>query len=148
MLEINLFKEYNCSKSELFELIDSIQKLSGIKRSLKNYRIARDEPGLQIIDNAFRIAFIKIYSRLRYTTQPDISSDLKQIKGGFKEYYCLYSLKTEGELTRLDIQLRIKLPYGPIGFIVRKLINPFYKIRLNKEMKAIKKLLNKKPEVV
>ncbi len=50
MIKINVSQSYNSSAAEVFAALDHINKLARVKADLKNYRIARDEEGLQLID--------------------------------------------------------------------------------------------------
>lgn len=146
MIDISLSNKFPYSGDRVFEQIDTSLKLAKIKKEINEHRVARDEPGLQIIDNTFWVGFLKILSRMTYTTLSDNICELKQIKGHFREYSCVYTIRKRNGNSELEINLRIKLPYGPIGFLLSLMVEPFHKLRLKGEFKRLKKLLDEKAE--
>jgi hypothetical protein len=146
MIELSATHIFGYGKNDIFHIIDDVHKLSGIKKEIKNYTIARDEHGLQIIDTVYKILFFKNPCRLKYTAIPDRYTELKQIKGSFKLYECRYELDalsgSKGE-TGLTIKLRVILPYGPLGYIFSLFCKPILQGRIQKELQLIDKLLSK-----
>lgn len=143
MIKLTVSKIYPSTKDELFNLIEDIHRLSIIKKEIAGYRIARDELGLQIIDTDYRLPFIKIASRLRYTIRPGKYTELKQTKGKFKNYVCKYSFKNGKGGIIMEINLIIQLPFGPFSYILSIIMKPAIKLRLLKELKTIGKLIEK-----
>ena len=143
MISLTASRKYRHTRQELFESIDSIQKLGRIKRELGSFSIARNETGLQIIDAQFSFILMKFESRLKYTAIPDRLTELKQIKGRLKEYTCAYNINETGSESEVLISLSIKLPYGPLGFLVSLLARPLYAYRLGRELKLLGKILEK-----
>ena len=139
MIRITLKKSYNCQRQDLFSQFQSMQKLLAVKKNFAAPRIARDEPGLQIIDTSVRILFLSYGSRLKYTTRPETSAEVKQIHGKFKEYLCLYEFTDSGIHTDLTVSLRMKFPLGPIGFLLSLLLKPVVSLQLKRELKRIEK---------
>lgn len=140
MISLTATRKYRHTRQELFEAIDSIQKLGRIKRELGSFSIARNETGLQIIDARFSFILMKFESRLKYTAIPDRLTELKQIKGRLKEYTCAYTINETGSESDVTISLSIKLPYGPLGFLVSLLARPLYAYRLGRELKLLDKI--------
>jgi hypothetical protein len=143
MISLTESRKYRHTQQELFDAIDSIQKLGRIKRELGSFSIARNETGLQIIDARFSFILMKFDSRLKYTAIPDRLTELKQIKGSLKEYSCSYTIREIGSESEVAISLSIKLPYGPLGFLVSLMARPLYAYRLGRELKLLGKLLDK-----
>jgi hypothetical protein len=143
MIEIFAVKTYDCVRQDVFNVIDDIHKLTGIRRDIGDYKIAREEHGLQIIDTAIRILFIRFPSRLKYTAMPGRYTELKQIKGSFKIYECTYSLKESAGKTDLSVKLRIQLPYGPIGYVISLMYSPIVRHRVQRELAKIEELVIK-----
>ncbi len=141
MIEFWFSRSLLCTSAEVFEQIDNVRSLSRIKKGIRNFRIARDEAGLQIVDVIFGFPYCNMMSRLRYATHPEKSCELKQIKGSFKEYVCLYTLKQSGLYTELTVYLKIKFPYGPFGFLISKMLMPIVSLQLKSELGAIEKKL-------
>jgi len=141
MIEFQFSRSLFYTSAEVFEQIDNVRRLSRIKKEIRNYRIARDEAGLQIIDVIFGFPYFNMMSRLRYVTHPEKFCELKQIKGSFKEYLCLYTLKQSGLYTELMVYLKIKFPYGPLGFLISKMLMPIISLQLKRELGAIEKQL-------
>ena len=139
MIRITITKSYNCLRQDLFSRFESVHILLGAKKNLSPPRIARDEPGLQIIDTSVRILFLGYASRLRYTTEPEKSAELKQIHGEFKEYLCRYEFSDAGIHTNLRVSLRIKFPLGPFGFILSLILKPIVKMQIKRELQRIEK---------
>lgn len=146
MIEIIISNNLPYTPDRVFEQLNTISELAKIKKELGGHHIARDEPGLQIIDNIFWVGFLKINSRLTFTTLSGNICELKQLKGRFKEYRCTYTVQNHNGSAELEINLRIKLPYGPLGFLLSILVKPFYTFRLNGEFKKLKRLLDEKAE--
>lgn len=140
MISLTASRKYRHTRQELFEAIDSVQKLARVKRELGSFSVARNETGLQIIDAQFGFIVMKFESRLRYTSMPDRLTELKQIKGRLKEYVCTYTIREEGSETEVIINLSIRLPYGPVGFLVSLLARPLYAYRLGRELKLLDKI--------
>lgn len=143
MISLTASRKYRHTRQELFEAIDSVQKLARIKRELENFRVARSETGLQIIDARFGFIVVRFDTRLRYATWPDRSTELKQIKGRMKQYLCTYTIREEGSECEVIINLSIKLPYGPVGFLVSLLARPLYAWRIGHELKLLDKITAK-----
>jgi hypothetical protein len=139
MIRVTLKKSYNCQRQDLFSQFQSMQKLLAVKKNFAAHRIARDEPGLQIVDTSVRILFLSYGTRLKYTTRPETSAELKQIHGKFREYLCLYEFMDSGINTDLTVSLRIKFPLGPIGFLVSLLLKPVVLLQFKRELKRIEK---------
>lgn len=143
MISLTASRKFRHGKQELFEAIDNIQKLGRVKKDLGNYSVARNETGLQIIDTSFSFLIMKFSTRLKYTARPDRYTELRQIKGRLKEYACTYDIREEGIESEVIITLSIKLPYGPIGFLLGLINKPIYGFRLRRELKTLEKLLAK-----
>lgn len=139
MIRFTLTKSYNCLRRDLFSRFESVHALLGTKKNLTTPRIARDEPGLQIIDTSVRILLMGYATRLKYTTEPEKSAELKQIHGKFKEYLCRYEFRDAGINTNLTVSLRIKFRLGPFGFLLSHLLKPVVKIQINRELQRIEK---------
>jgi len=128
----------------VFEAIESVQKLARFKREISDFRLARDETGLQIIDTALRFIILKFDTRLKYTTMPNRHAELKKLKGRLKEYQCTYTITEKGNDTEITARLIIKLPFGPIGFLISLLARPLYSFRLKRELTLLKKNINER----
>ncbi len=141
MINLSETKSFSCGKEAIFEIIEDIRKLGLIKKEMKNLSVAREEPGLQIVDTEMIFFPLKIRSRLQYTTRPERYTELKQIKGLFKQYLCEYTITDTGLKSDLRISLKIKLPFFPLGFIISQLYKPICKLRLYREFSVIGKMI-------
>ncbi len=127
-------------KSNLFRLIEDIEMLSLIKKEIGRYTLARNEPGLQIVDTTLKFPFfIRLRSRLKYTTIPGRRAELKQIKGFLKSFECGYALEDAGEGTSVIVQCAIKFPYGIIGYFFSLIYAPLVSFRLSRELRLMEK---------
>lgn len=129
-------------RKSFFSFLEDIHKLAVFKKEIRDYKVARDEEGLQIIDTDYRLPLLRIPTRLKYTTRPEKLAELKQIKGKFKEFLCTYRLEGAGANTELTIDLRVRLPYGPLGFILSPLFKPLMKSRLKNEIRTLEERIN------
>ncbi len=143
MISLTASKKFRHTEQEIFEAIDNVRKLGRIKRELGEFTVARSETGLQIIDTRFSFIVMKFDSRLTYVTRPNQFAELKQIKGKLKKYTCTYTLRDEDLECEVIVNLSIKLPYGPLGFITALLAKPLYAFRLGRELRALERILTK-----
>lgn len=134
MISIIISKTIPVSARDVFDSIESVQKLSRFKREISNFKLARDETGLQIIDIALHFILMQFDCRLKYTSVPYRHAELKILKGRLKEYLCTYTIADEGTNTTITAKLNIKLPYGPLGFLVGCIARPLYAYRLKREL--------------
>lgn len=134
MIDIELSRTYQGTKTELFGYIDTVHKLAAVKAAIRPFRTARDEAGLQIIDTAIPVLLFRLSTRLRYTTNPDKYGELEQIKGSFSSYLCRYTLEGSASSITLRARLVIRYPLGPIGFIMGIIFRPLEKFRLGREL--------------
>ncbi len=141
MVRITLTRLFHCKKNELFDIISDIQRLSHIKKDIKEYQVIRDEPGLQIVDVDYNLSLMKVSTRLLYQTRPDMFAELKQIKGDFEKYHCRYNISDSDAGSLLGIDLTMKLPYGPLGFMISKMIKINLNMHLKRELKLIERLV-------
>lgn len=139
MIHINITKTFNCTVAELFSLIDSIDRLAQVKKSLSRFTVARSEPGLQIADAVIPNLVMNMNARLKYSTRPDNYAELKQISGDFREYLCTYTIREAGVDTVLDIELRVKFRLGPIGFLRSLPLKPLYRLRIHSELRRLER---------
>lgn len=144
MISIKSSQIVNASASEVFEAIENVQKLVRFKREIKNFKLVRNETGLQLFDVPLRFLGISFETRLKYTTIPGKYAELKKIKGKLKEYTCTYTVKESLGKTEVFIDLRIKLPYLLFGFILALLSLPIYRFRLKRELRLLRKYFNEK----
>lgn len=140
MVKLKISKTYPFSINEVFAAIDHINALSRIKPDLKNYRIVRDEEGLQLIDVAVRFLITRFPLRLKYTTVPMKYCELKMLKGNIRGYEYNYTIEKKDSGAMLTVDCSIKLSLGHL--IVQPLIKAIVKSRINKELKRIEKILN------
>ncbi len=141
MIRITLARSYHCDRDVLFNIISDIHKLSNIKKDIRGYKVVRDELGLQIVDVNYNLFLMQVNTRLSYITRPGMLAELKQIKGNFESFYCNYHIKDSGEGSILEIDLSLKLPYGPLGFIISKIKMINIRMNLTKELRSIEKLI-------
>ncbi len=137
MISILTSKTIPAPARDVFESIETVQKLARFKREISNFRLARDEMGLQIIDITLHFILMQFDSRLKYTSLPHRHAELKILKGRLKEYVCTYTIAEEGTATNITAKLTIKLPYGPIGFLVGCIARPLYAYRLKRELRLL-----------
>ncbi len=137
MIDIQISRTYQGTVAELFGAIDTVHKLAAVKPSLGRYRTARDEAGLQIIDTALPYVFLRLSTRLRYTTNTEKYCELEQIKGSFSAYSCRYTFRASGASVALTVRLMVSFPLGPIGFLLGLLFAPLEKFRLSRELSRI-----------
>lgn len=139
MISIIKSKTISAPARDVFESIESVQKLSRFKREISNFRLARDETGLQIIDITLGFIIMQFESRLKYTSVPHRYAELKILKGRLKDYSCAYTIVEKGTTTDINVKLNIKLPYGPLGFLVAGIARPLYAYRLKRELTLLGK---------
>ncbi|HSV96716.1 MAG TPA: SRPBCC family protein [Spirochaetota bacterium] len=141
MIKARLRTTLSCSPKEAFRHFESIASLGALKKELLGARIARREPGLEIADAHLRFPFFKhAAARLKYTTVPETYAELKQIKGPLSEYRWAFSFSGIGGNTRVDVEVAIRLPLGPMGFILGLVIGPFIKRKMRRELTTLEKL--------
>jgi len=141
MITVRLRTTLSCSPGEAFGHFESIAALGGLKKELVGARIVRSEPGLEIADAILRLpVFIRAAARLKYTTVPETFAELKQIKGPFAEYRWTYSFGEIGGMARVDTEAMIRLPLGPIGFLLGLAIGPGIRGKMRRELKTLEKL--------
>lgn len=141
MIAIVLKEMYQCDGAQVYSLIEDFQKIARIKPDFRNYRIARNDPGLQIADTTVKILIFKSSTRLRYATIPERSGELKQVSGSFKEYQCRYNINEKSDYTELVISLRIRFRFWPIGFVRSLILKPLFRTRLSQELRTLKEQL-------
>jgi len=142
MISINHQITIECTRDEIFRHFDSIEKLAYLKKEIGAYSVARSEPGLQIIDSVVKFPmFIKTRARLKYTTVPDRSAELKCMKGGIKKYSCAYSLSDHGNATGVVVRLDLAFAFMSPGFLLSFLIAPLMRRRIKREFKLIERLM-------
>lgn len=144
MISIIKSKTIPLPARDVFESIESVQKLARFKREISNYRLARDETGLQIIDTNLGFIIMHFDTRLKYTTIPYHHAELKNLKGRLKEYSCIYTIANKRTETEITAHLNIKLPYGPFGFLVGFIAKPLYSYRLSRELSLLGKNLKER----
>ena len=127
-------------RSNLFRLIEDIEMLKLIKKEIAGYTLARNEPGLQIIDTVLKFPFfIRLRSRLKFTTMPGRRAELKQIKGSLKGYEVGYALEDAGEGTSVTIRCDYRFPFGIFGYLLSLVCAPFMNLRLSRELRLMEK---------
>ncbi len=139
MISIIKTKTIPAPARDVFESIESVQKLAQFKREISNFRLARNETGLQIIDITLDFIIMQFDSRLKYTSVPHRYAELKILKGKLKSYSCAYSIIEKGTTTDISVKLNITLPYGPFGFLVACIAKPLYAYRLTRELTLLGK---------
>ncbi|MEW6525140.1 MAG: hypothetical protein AB1444_00565 [Spirochaetota bacterium] len=140
MIKINVSQSYNSSAAEVFAALDHINKLARVKADLKNYRIARDEEGLQLIDVDVRFIIKRYPLRLKYTAVPFKYCELKMLKGALKQYEYRYTVMEDTVSATVTIECSIRLPLR--YFIVAPLLRAILKRRIKKELTLLGKILH------
>ena len=141
MITLTASRKYRHTRQELFEAIDSIQK-SAHQRELGSFSIARENEPASGFDARFSFILMKFELRVNYCDSRP-AHELKQIKGRLKEYTCAYNINETGSESEVIISLGIRLPYGPLGFLVSLLARPLYAYRLGRELKLLGKIMEK-----
>lgn len=142
MLDINIQHFMPHEKDELFRHFESVRSLAERKPELGELSLRRDEEVLQIVDTTLRICpFFNYPARLRYTLIPGREAALIQIRGGLREYRCVYRFsETEGG-TAVDVRMVVKFPIGPAWLPARLIAGPLMKRKLRIEFKKLALLL-------
>jgi hypothetical protein len=139
MIKIELQRTLPFPRSEVFTHLDNIRSLSTLKKDVKSYSLVRDEPGLQIADSQIRLPFfLSFNSRLSCTTRLEKYCELKQVKGDFREYLCVYKLSDSPQGTIVSVSLVIRFPLGPAALLAY-MVAPFMRRRLEGELHRIEK---------
>ena len=141
MITARLRTTLSCSPKEAFRHFESVAALGSIKKELIGARIARSEPGLEIADAKLRLPFfIRVSARLKYTTIPEAYAELKQIRGPLAEYRFAYTFREIGGIARIDAEAAIRLPFGPIGFILELAFGPCIRRKMRRELTTLERL--------
>ena len=139
MINVKLTKTYFRSAADIFNAINHINKLARLKTDIHNYRIARDEEGLQLIDVDIRFIVKRFPVRLKYTAVPQKYCELKILKGNLKQYEYRYTVTGDSVSATVTAQCTIKLPFR--YFIVALLVRAIIKRRIKKELTLLEKIL-------
>ncbi len=141
MIKARLRTTLSCSPKEAFRHFENVAALVALKKELLGARIARSEPGLEIVDAVLRLPFfMRMSARLKYTTVPETFAELKQIKGPLPEYRWAFSFSEIGGNARIEVEAVIRLPLGPIGFMLGLIISPGIKRKMRRELITLEKL--------
>jgi hypothetical protein len=139
MIKIELERTLPYQRSEVFTHFENIQSLSTLKKDVKSFSLVRDEPGLQIADSHIRLPFfLSFKSRLSCTTRLEKYCELKQVKGDFREYLCIYKLSDSPQGTSISVSLVIRFPLGPAALLAY-MVAPLMRRRLEGELHRIEK---------
>ncbi|MCX7679608.1 MAG: hypothetical protein N2316_10370 [Spirochaetes bacterium] len=144
MVSIKKSLNVRASSADVFDAIENVQKLARFKREIKNFKLVRDETGLQLLDVQLRFLGIAFSERLKYTTIPRKYAELKGIKGKLKEYTCAYTILERQFETEVVVSLAIRFPYLLFGFIFSLFAWPLCALRVKKELSLLRKYFKEK----
>jgi len=142
MIKVTISRTFPLPIDEVYSAIDHINKLARLKPAFRNYRIARDEEGLQLIDVDIRFIVKKFPMRFTYTAIPFKYCELKKLKGAIKEYSYTYTFEQSDNKTSVTADCAIVLPLR--YFIVQPFLSAIIKHRLAKELTILEKIVNQK----
>ena len=139
MIKIDIQRTIPYPRAGVFTHLEDIRTLSTLKKDIRDITLVRNEPGLQIADAQIRLPFFQSFdARLSCTTRLEKYCELKQVKGGFREYLCIYNLADTPRGTDISVSLTIRFPLGPAA-LLSYVIAPFMRMRLENELLRIEK---------
>ncbi|TAL37884.1 MAG: hypothetical protein EPN93_05285 [Spirochaetes bacterium] len=140
MIKIEIQRTLPFPLAGIFSRLDDIVKLRALKKDIRELSLVRSESGLQIADATIGLPlFLSFRARLSCATRLEKYCELKQVKGEFREYLCIYELSDSQGGTDISVSVTIRFRFG-FAMIISFLIEPLLRRRIEREFARIEKL--------